>query len=128
MTFCLDQCFPIFQSLAPFSDKQISIAPLPCLVHISTQFFTLKLFPVSLLSFGFSSGIRELVDSQIYGGFTCAKLYNIPPETLCWVLSGEVAVLTQDKELWWNFWFHKSQQTNAHCIIYYLFVGDFRHL
>jgi len=28
-----------FMAGALFSDKQISIAPLPCLAHISTQFF-----------------------------------------------------------------------------------------
>jgi len=32
--------FPnLFLASAPFPDKQISIAPLPCLTHISTQFF-----------------------------------------------------------------------------------------
>jgi len=32
--------FPnLFVASAPFSDKQISIALLPCLAHISTQFF-----------------------------------------------------------------------------------------
>ena len=42
----LTQLFkPVFPNLflarAPFSEKQISIAPLPCLAHISTQFFVL---------------------------------------------------------------------------------------
>jgi len=35
----LNQCFPSLLASAPFSDKQISIAPLPCLAHISKQFF-----------------------------------------------------------------------------------------
>jgi len=39
--FCLfNTVFPnLFLASAPFSDKQISIAPLPCVTHISTQFF-----------------------------------------------------------------------------------------
>jgi len=36
-------CTPVFPNLflacTPFSDKQISITPLPCLAHISTQCF-----------------------------------------------------------------------------------------
>jgi len=40
MLIGLKQCFPIiFLASAPFSEKQISIAPLPCLANISTQFF-----------------------------------------------------------------------------------------
>jgi len=34
--------FPnLFLASTPFSDKQISITTLPCLAHISTQFFVL---------------------------------------------------------------------------------------
>jgi len=39
--------FPnLFLASAPFSDKQISIAPLPCFAHISTQFFVLYIWDV----------------------------------------------------------------------------------
>jgi len=42
-TNVVDSVKPVFPNLflasAPFSYKQISIAPLPCLAHVSTQFF-----------------------------------------------------------------------------------------
>jgi len=37
--------FPnLFVASAPFSDKQISIPPLPCLAHMSTKFFRIAYF------------------------------------------------------------------------------------
>jgi len=43
--YSFNTVFPnIFLASAPFSDKQISIAPLPCLAHISTQFSRIVYF------------------------------------------------------------------------------------
>ena len=66
---------------------------------------------------GFSSGIRELIDAQIYGSFHLCKVKISGLKSFA-VLSGEVPMLTKGKQHVEIFCFQKSQWNNAHRIIF----------